>query len=58
MMLRAWKTVSLPILEAEAHLESTKKRLERKVIARTVKLISLPRSNPARRALPHALNIY
>jgi ribonuclease HI len=58
MILRAWKAVSLPILEAEAYLESTKKRLDQKVIAYTVKLISLPRSNPARRALPHALNIY
>jgi hypothetical protein len=28
------------------------------VIVQTVKLISLPRSNPARRALPYALNIY
>jgi ribonuclease HI len=58
VILRAWKAVSLPILEAEAYLESTKKRLDQKVIAHTVKLISLPRSNPARRTLPHALNIY
>jgi hypothetical protein len=58
MILRAWKVVSLPILEAEAYLESTKKRLDQKVIAYTVKLISLLRSNPARRALPYALNIY
>jgi hypothetical protein len=33
MILRAWKAVSLPILEAEAYLKSTKQRLERKVIA-------------------------
>jgi hypothetical protein len=33
MILRAWKAVSLPILKAEAYLESTKQRLERKVIA-------------------------
>jgi hypothetical protein len=58
MILRAWKAVSLPILKAEAYLESTKHRLERKVITQTVKLISLPRSNLVRRALPHALNIY
>jgi hypothetical protein len=32
MILRAWKAVSLPILEVEAHLEPTKKRLDRKVI--------------------------
>jgi acetylglutamate synthase len=58
MILRARKAVSLPILEAEAYLESIKERLDRKVIAQTVKLISLPRSNPVRRALPHAHNIY
>jgi hypothetical protein len=57
-ILRVWKAVSLPILEAEAFLESTENRLDRKVITHTVKLISLPRSNLARRALPHALNIY
>jgi hypothetical protein len=32
MILRAWKAVSLPILKAEAYLESTKQRLKRKVI--------------------------
>jgi hypothetical protein len=58
MILRAWKAVSLPILKAEAYLESTKKRLDQKVIIYTVKLISLPRSNLVRRALLHALNIY
>jgi hypothetical protein len=58
MILRVWKAVSLPILESEAYLESTKKRLDKKVIAYTVKLISLPGSNLARRALPHALNVY
>jgi hypothetical protein len=58
MILRVWKAVSLPILEAEAFLEATKNRLDRKVIIHTVKLISLPRSNPVRRALPYALNIY
>jgi hypothetical protein len=58
MILRAWKVVSLPILKAEAYLESTKQRLDRKVITQMVKLISLPRSNPVRRVLPYALNIY
>jgi hypothetical protein len=58
MILRAWKVVSLPILKAKAYLELTKKRLDQKVIAHIVKLISLPRSNPVRRALPYALNIY
>ena len=49
--------MSLPILEAEAFLEPTKERLDKKVIAHTVKLISLPNSNPARKALPHALDV-
>ena len=54
---RAWKAVSLPILEAEAFLESTKERLDKKVIAYIAKLISLPQSNPARKVLPHALDV-
>jgi hypothetical protein len=58
MILRAWKAVSLPILKAKAYLESTKKRLDQKVIIYIVKLISLPRSNLVRRVLLHALNIY
>ena len=49
--------MSLPILEAEAFLEPTKERLDKKVITHTVKLISLPNSNPARKALPHALDV-
>jgi hypothetical protein len=57
LILRAWKAVSLPIPEAEAFLEPTKERLDKKVIAHTVKLISLPQSNPARKALPHALDV-
>jgi len=57
LILRAWKAVSLPILEAEAFLEPTKERLDKKVIAHTAKLISLPNSNPARKALPHALDV-
>lgn len=57
VILRAWKAVSLPILEAEAYLESTKERLERKVVAHTVKFTSLPNSNPAKKALPRALNV-
>jgi hypothetical protein len=57
MILRAWKAVSLPILEAEVYLESTRERLDRKVIAYTVKLVSLPDSHPARKALPHVRNV-
>jgi hypothetical protein len=56
-ILRASKAVSLPILRVEACLERTKERLERKVIAHTVKLVSLPNSNPARKVLPHTLNV-
>jgi hypothetical protein len=57
LILQAWKAVSLPILEAEAFLEPTKERLDKKVIAHTAKLISLPQSNPVRKALPHALDV-
>lgn len=56
-ILGAWKAVSLPILEVEACLEPTEERLERKVIAHTVKLISLPNSNPARKVLPQNFNV-
>jgi hypothetical protein len=58
VILRAWKAVSLPILEAEVHLELTKELLNRKVLAHTVKLISLLYSNPMRKALKYAFNIY
>jgi hypothetical protein len=57
LILRSWKAVLLPILEAEAFLEPTKERLDKKVIAHTVKLTSLPNSNPAKNALPHALDV-
>jgi hypothetical protein len=57
MILRAWKRVALPVLEAEAYLETTAKRLQRKVATHIVKLISLPCSNPARKAIPDTLNV-
>ena len=57
LILRAWKAVSLPILEVEAFLEPTKERLDRKVIAHIAKLILLPNNNPVRKALPHALDV-
>jgi hypothetical protein len=38
-MLRAWKRAALPILEAEAYLETTTERPEGKVAAQVVKLI-------------------
>jgi hypothetical protein len=57
LITRAWKKVALPILEAEACLGSTKERLERKVSAYVTKLISLPKSNPAKRALLRGFNV-
>jgi ribonuclease HI len=57
LITRAWKKVALPILEAEACLEPTKERLERKVSAHVTKLISLPKSNPAKRALLRGFNV-
>jgi len=49
-ILRAWKQVSLPVLEAEAHLESTHDRLNRKVVSHAVKLFTLPNKHPAKKA--------
>jgi hypothetical protein len=46
MILRVWKRVALPILEAEACLESTTERILRKVIRHTVKVLALPTDNP------------
>jgi hypothetical protein len=57
MILRAWKAVSLPILEAKAYLESIRERLDRKVIAHAVKLVSLPDTHPARNTLPYVPNV-
>lgn len=58
VILRVWKAVSLPILKAEVYLEPVKERLNRKVLVYAVKLISLPYSNPVRKALKYASNIY
>jgi ribonuclease HI len=57
LITRAWKKVALPILEAEACLEPTKERLGRKVSAHVTKLISLPKSNPAKKALLRGFNV-
>jgi hypothetical protein len=57
LIARAWKKVALFILEAEACLEPTKEHLERKVSAHVSKLISLPKSNPAKRALLRGFNV-
>jgi hypothetical protein len=57
LITRAWKKVALPILEAEACLEPTKERLDRKVSAHAAKLISLSKSIPAKSALLHGFNV-
>jgi hypothetical protein len=44
-ILRAWKAVALPILEAEANVEATRVRLMRKVVAYATKLLALPIDN-------------
>jgi hypothetical protein len=56
-ILRAWKAVTLPILEAEANLEATRVRLTRKVVVHTIKLLALLIDNPARKALVYAKGI-
>jgi ribonuclease HI len=56
-ILRAWKAVALPILEAEANVESTATRLTRKVTAHAVKLLMLPIDNPVRKAVVHAQGV-
>jgi ribonuclease HI len=56
-ILRAWKAVALPILEAEANLEGTRVRLTRKVVAHATKLLALPIDNPARKALVYARGV-
>jgi hypothetical protein len=53
-ILRAWKAVALPILEAEARIGHTKARLTRKVTAHAVKLLMLPIDNPIRKAIVYA----
>ena len=56
-ILRAWKAVALPILEAEANLEATRVRLTRKVVAHAIKLLVLPIDNLARKALVYAKGV-
>jgi hypothetical protein len=56
-ILRAWTTVALPILEAEAYIENTKARLTRKVTAHAVKILMLPMDNPVRKAVVHVQGI-
>jgi ribonuclease HI len=52
-ILRAWKNVSLPVLEAEAHLEDTETRLEKKVTKHTLKAFTLPTTHPVWKACTH-----
>lgn len=57
LITRAWNKVVLPVLEAEACLGTPRERLERKVSIHVAKLISLPKSNPAKEALLHGINV-
>lgn len=57
MILRAWKTVAMPVLEAEASLEPTVARLLRKSCKHAAKVLSLPTDNPVRQAVPRTLNV-
>lgn len=57
ILLRAWKRVAPPILEAEAHLEPTTEQIGRKTSAHTVKLISLQRDKSARKAPPDTVDV-
>jgi ribonuclease HI len=57
MILGAWKSVALPILEAEACLEPTAERILRKVTKHAVKVLTLPTDNPTRQAIPRTMNV-
>lgn len=52
-ILRAWKTVSLPVLEAEAHLEDTETRLDKKVAKYASKIFTLDSTHPMRKAVKY-----
>ena len=49
--------MALPVLEAEACLKSMRERLEKRVLAHIVKLISLLHNNIARKAMLATLNV-
>jgi hypothetical protein len=50
-ILRAWKSVSLPVLEAEAYLEATRTRLDIKVANHAAKIFTLEPTHPIRKAM-------
>lgn len=52
-ILRAWKAVSLPVFEAEAHLEDTRTRLDKKVVKHAAKIYTLESTHPMRQAMSH-----
>jgi ribonuclease HI len=52
-ILRAWKAVSLPALKAEAHLEDTRTRLDKKVAKHAAKIYTLESTHPMRKAISH-----
>jgi hypothetical protein len=49
-ILRAWNAASLPVLEAEAYLENTRTRLDRKVANHTAKIFTFKPNHPTRKA--------
>jgi hypothetical protein len=51
IILRAFRQVSLEVLEAEAYLESTTHRLTNRTAKHIGKLLAADQSNPAREAL-------
>jgi len=57
MILRAWESVALPILEAEACLEPAIERMLRKVTRHVVKILTLPTDNPTRQAILRTMNV-
>jgi hypothetical protein len=57
MIFRACKSVALPILKAEACLESTADRILRKVKKQAVKSLAFPTDNPVRQAIPRTMNV-
>jgi hypothetical protein len=52
-----WKRLALPILEADACLESTTERILRKVIKHIVKALALSTDNPVRQAILRTMNV-
>jgi len=56
LILRAWKSVSLPVLEAKASLESTDTRLDKKTSAYTAKTLTVGQDHLMKKALTFRRN--